>query len=55
MDSTLDAIFFAVAIVLFVVAAFGPQVAARVNLVALGLALVSAGLLVGGTIDRRIG
>ena len=39
MDSTLDAIFFAVAIVLFVVAAFGPQVAARVNLVALGLAV----------------
>lgn len=41
MDPTLDAIFFAVAIVVFLIAAFASQLAARVNLVALGLAVAT--------------
>lgn len=50
----LSAILYLGALVAFILVTFGVA-SDVVNLLGLGLALVAGGLLVGGTVDRRVG
>ncbi len=51
---SISAILYLAALITFILVTFGVT-ADEVNLLGLGLALVAGGLLVGGTVDRRVG
>jgi hypothetical protein len=50
----LSSVFYLAAVILLLLVTFGAA-STDVNLLAAGLACIAAGLLVGGTVDRRIG